>query len=237
MAMAALADESLLWRRFRQGGDRDAQQLLFAQYAPWARAVARDVYRRVRIVQMDWADYSQNATLGLVEAMGRYDPERGVDFIAYAKPRVRGAVFNGLRAFMMESSQAQDGSARYQERLSSFDESEPEDLLGQLVASVSGLAVGFMLDSAAAEELMQPNEAVEDAIDREQTGVLLRAAVERLPEREELVVRLHYFQHMPFVDIAQLLGLTKGRISQIHKAAIERLRSSAHAGTGPPVRY
>jgi RNA polymerase sigma factor for flagellar operon FliA len=54
--------------------------------------------------------------------------------------------------------------------------------------------------------------------------VLLKSAMERLKGKERMVMGLHYEQHMPFVDIAKLLGLTKGRISQIHHAAIARMR-------------
>jgi RNA polymerase sigma factor for flagellar operon FliA len=227
--MDALSDEGSLWSRYRQQGDRQAHQVLFDHYVPWSRAVARDVYRRVRLPQVDWADYAQNATVGLLEAMGRFDPERGIDFMAYAKPRVRGAVFNGLRCFLSDMARRGPEADRHRDRFSSFDDSESEDILGQFVASVTGLALGFLIDNDAASESLRPTDSSERQAEQHQLDAIVLAAVGRLPEKEAMVIRLHYYQYMPFVDIARLMGLTKGRISQIHKAAIERIRANAWA--------
>jgi RNA polymerase sigma factor for flagellar operon FliA len=219
-------EEQQLWEAYRSGGDIDAQQRLFFHYIPWARTVARDVYRRIRVPQMDWSDYAQNATVGLLEAMGRYDRSRGIAFIAYAKPRVRGAVFNGLRSFLADSKAgAYNDSNRWRDRISSFDEPEPEDPLSQMISSVTGLGLGFLLDADATMELLLSQADASTIAERGEMDALLAASVARLPEREKVVVTLHYYQHMPFVDIAQFLGLTKGRVSQIHKAGLEGIRA------------
>lgn len=218
------ADERRLWEAYRSEGDTEAQQRLFSRYVPWARAVARDVYRRARVPQMDWADYAQNATIGLLEAMGRFDVGRGIDFVAYAKPRVRGAVFNGLRLFLADG-RVPDIQNRWRDRTGSFDAPDRDDPLDEVVESVVGLGLGFLLDAnAAADQFVSHVDASMDA-ERQEMDELLAAAVLCLAGRERLVVTLHYHQHMAFVDIAALLGLTKGRISQIHKAALGRLRS------------
>jgi RNA polymerase sigma factor for flagellar operon FliA len=164
--------------------------------------------------------------------MSRFDAGRGIDFAAYAKPRVRGAVFNGLRSFLAES-RAQNDNNRWHERAASLDDPSPEDQLGQMISSVTGLGLGFLLEASATTELLASRPDASTEAEREQMDVLLAGSLARLPEKEKLVVTLHYYQHMPFIDIAELLGLTKGRISQIHKAALERirlqLRSSAEA--------
>lgn len=229
-------DEPGLWQAYRATGDREAQHALFLQYIPWARAVARDVYRRVRIVQMDWADYAQNATVGLLEAMGRFDPLRGIDFPAYAKPRVRGAVFNGLRCFLAENYQTRvSASQQAAERLTSIDSDDHDDPLLQMVATVTGLGLGFLLDSLASRDHLAMDADPSQIVENEQIQTLLRQVVGQLRDRQRLVVELHYFQHLPFVEIAKLLGLTKGRISQIHRAAIEdcaALLEAAESRTG-----
>ena len=223
-------EESLLWETYRLGGDIGAQRLLFLRYVPWARGIARDVYRRVRVPQMDWGDYAQNATVGLLEAMGRFDPGRGIAFMAYAKPRVRGAVFNGLRSFLADSRTHHDNN-RWRDRIASFDDADPEDHLGQMISSVTGLALGLLLESDATVALFQPEGDASTAAERQETDVLLAGSVAKLPEKERLVVTLHYYQHMAFVDISELLGVTKGRISQIHKAALERIRAQLRSSS------
>lgn len=226
--MVHSGDEQKLWCRLRERNDGEARQLLFAKYSLWARSIARDVYRRVRIPQLDWGDYSQNAVIGLLEAMGRYDPNRGIDFIAYAKPRVRGAVFNGLRAFLSENSgRIAAPEARQNERYGSLHELDQGDELTRFVSLVSGLAVGHLLDSLSESEAFETTARMEHQIDAHRTAARLRDAIRKLPEKEELVIILHYMQHVPFTEIAKLIGVTKGRISQIHKTAINRLRSSS----------
>src|SRR6187401_2394243 len=98
--VSAAPDEHALWLAYRRDGDAAARVQIYGRYQPWARSVARDVFRRLRNPLLEWGDYVQNASVGLLEAMGRFDVGRGIDFIAYARPRVRGAVFNGVRVFI-----------------------------------------------------------------------------------------------------------------------------------------
>ncbi len=223
--MNAVSEEQQLWLCHRTGRDPTAHQQLFFRYAPWSRAVARDVYRRIRIPQMDWNDYAQNATIGLLEAMSRYDENRGIEFMAYAKSRVRGAVFNGLRTYLSEASRREGQATRINDRMDSFGVSSTEDPLTQLISTVAGMGLGLLLDSSASIDFFGTQTDASALAEKHQLDVLLETAMNQLPERERLVLTLHYFQHMPFVDIAALLGVTKGRVSQIHKAAIEKSRA------------
>jgi RNA polymerase sigma factor FliA len=224
--MTVVSEEQLLWQSHRTGRDPLAHQQLFFRYAPWSRVVARDVYRRIRIPQMDWNDYAQNATIGLLEAMSRFDENRGMEFMAYAKPRVRGAVFNGLRTYLSEASKREHHASRLTDRMDSFDaSSSPDDPLRQLISSVAGMGFGLLLDSSASKDFFGAALDASALAEQHQLDVLLEGALVQLPEREKLVLTLHYFQHMSFVDIAALLGVTKGRVSQMHRAAIEKSRS------------
>lgn len=225
--MACLGEDLELWGRLRESNDRAAHQLLFAKYSVWARSVAGDVFRRVKIAQMDWADYSQNAVIGLLEAMDRFDHARGIDFIAYAKPRVRGAVFNGLRMFLAENRHVGAWQGRREDRMDSLNERDGADQLDHFVSLVSGLAIGHLLDVVGASDFVDHIHAIERQIDVDRVGGRLREAIRKLPGKEGQVIGLHYLQQMPFVEIARMLGVTKGRISQLHKSGIARLRGVA----------
>lgn len=226
--MAAIGDERDTWERYRPGNDSTAHQELFFRYLPWARTIARDVYRRVRIPLVEWADYANNATVGLLEAMSRFDPSRGIDFMGYAKARVRGAVFNGLRVYLQESSR-RDTSERMRDRVDSFGGGTDEDILGQMISTVAGLGLGFLLDSASALDALSSEVDPSVSAERHQMDRLLEESLRALPERELLVMTLHYRQHVPFVEIANMLRVTKGRVSQIHRAAVDRMRAYVHA--------
>lgn len=223
-AATADGDDAELWQRYRGGSD-DARDRLFLRHVGWARAIASQVHGRIRAYPVDRQDFIQNATLGLLDAMSRFNPERGVSFRAYAKPRVRGAVFNGLRAILGDRPPPRD-EATLGERLQSLQEYGATDTLESIVDSVVGLGLGFLLDEAGRHAGGGDARDGLAYVDRQQTEHRLSAALQILPERLRLIIQTHYFHYVPFQDIAQSLGLTKGRVSQLHHAALTKLRES-----------
>jgi len=189
--------------------------------------VARDVFMRIPFIGDAWHDCVQNALIGLLEAVERFEPDRGVSFQTYARYRVRGAVFNGLRNLresMAQRTRSYDQTQTVRDRLESLDAADSEsDPLEAFVASTVGLGLGFLLESAS----FPGREASSDAYAELEKGELAKALIDNLPllgEREQTILTLHYYHYMPFVDIATQLGVTKGRISQLHKRALEQLR-------------
>jgi len=208
--------EADLWRRIRHGEDANAVDQMLRHYAGWAAAIARNIHRRVPAYAVDCDDFIQNARLGLLEAMSRFDPDRGVPFPAFAKPRVRGAVFNGLRAILGERPRA-GSDPLYDERLASLMDDTSDDSVDRVVDAILGLGTAFLLG----EDVDLDPCAYAGRADTQRR---MRAGVARLPERLRRIVEAHYFQHVPFVDIAAASGLTKGRISQLHSQALRELR-------------
>lgn len=216
-------DESTVWRRWREHRDTLDRDALVQAYAPWARKVARDVFMRCRGRTSDWPDYVQNASLGLVEAVASYDERRGVPFEAYARLRVRGAVFNGLRDLASHAPGASDAPGR--ERVDSLLEGDVADPVDLLVAVVSGLASGHVLESMGSPEACPaPATPYEEAVRSELAGIMA-VTMHRLPARERDVLVFHYLNHLAFHQVADMLGVTRGRISQLHRQALQRLRS------------
>ncbi|HBZ46985.1 MAG TPA: RNA polymerase subunit sigma-70 [Stenotrophomonas sp.] len=209
------AIEQELWRRHRQEGDAEARDFLFLRYSGWARSVAAAVARRAGPRMMEWNDHVQNAQVGLLEAMSRFDPILGVDFMAYAKPRVRGAVFNGMRSFMR--ADAADSRRRVtMDRLESLKDAEDEPLAA-FVKTVAGLGLGLLLEG-------QLDNGAEGETSMESYSPVLRDALLGVPERRRDILVAHYIRQIPFQDIAREMGVTKGRVSQLHKEGLAMLR-------------
>lgn len=214
-----------LWARWRSAGDMAAREALLAHYVGWARKLARAVFVRVRGRSADWPDYAQNASVGLIEAMDAYDHRRGVPFEAYARQRVRGAVFNGLRSLAATHELREPIDA---DRVDSLLEDADGDPVERLVRLVTSIGLGCALSTPFEPEHASVPTPYDEAV-RHQLGDRIQRHLARLPERERLVLQLHYLQHLAFVDIAQALALTKGRISQLHRQGLERLRSLMQA--------
>lgn len=221
------SSECALWQRWYKERDPEAREALILHYSPWARMVARDVYMRVYLIRDAWHDCVQNALLGLIEAIERFDPRRGVPFQPYARHRVRGAVFDGVRALRTGSMPLVEGhldGATVRERVESLQEEGPADPLEAFVATTVGLGLGFLLDMQSMPSHGQPPDAYAE-LEQAELSAAMAEEMERLPERERFILQLHYHHQIPFVEIAGQMSLTKGRISQLHKRALERLRA------------
>lgn len=221
-------DELALWDRWRASRDMSARDALIAKYSPWSRMVARDVYVRVRAMASAWPDCAQNALVGLLEAIGRFDPSRGIVFQTYARHRIRGAVFDGMRALrddLRREAQQYERIATIRERVTTLVEETVSDPLEAFVASTIGLSLGFLMEAGSIPAHPYAADAYAHR-EHEEIGEALAAAIAQLPEREQAIVMLHYHHHVPFVAIAEQMGVTKGRVSQLHKRALERLRES-----------
>jgi RNA polymerase sigma factor for flagellar operon FliA len=207
---------------------------LVVAHLPLVRRIAAQLYRFRWNSSVEFKEYCQMGALGLVEAAQRFDPARGVAFGSFASWRISGAILNGLASSTELHQQVASRKRRVDDRVRSLSAEPPpaernlslEASLARISSLAMGLAVGFMLEDTGMfddGQGLNPLDGYANLALR-QWRERLRAAVLALPEQEAAVLQRHYFQQQAFVDIAVELGLTKGRISQIHKAGVERLR-------------
>lgn len=228
----AQPDDAALWARWCAVSDAAAHALLVERYMPYARALAAKIYARRRNEEIAFEEYEQLAMVGLVESVNRYLPDRGAKFTTYALPRIQGAVLNGLERLTERQQQLAFRRRLAAERTASLApdalEIEPtQRLLVQLEEIGVGVALGFLLEGTGM--FQDPAEVLpEDAyahVELRQLHAQLWDRVKHLTEREREVIELHYRQARRFDEIAEALRLTKGRVSQLHKQAILRLRA------------
>lgn len=215
-----------LWQAL-QAGERGASDRLVARFRPWANNVADRIHRRVAGLQVPRDDLRQSAVLGLLEALPRFDPARGIPFEGYALARVRGAVFNEVRRCSpgRESTEAVNSTRERLQSMRARPAEEQGDLLDQVVGDIVALGLAFLLDQQAAES-NAPLCAPQEYTERSLMNARLRMALQRLPERSRLLIEAHYFRHLPFKALAEELGISKGRVSQLHHTALTALRET-----------
>jgi RNA polymerase sigma factor for flagellar operon FliA len=233
-------DHDGLWQCYVQTRDRALRDRLIGIHGRLARILAAKLYARRTVAQVDFDDYLQYAHVGLIESVERFDPARGVKFPTFAATRITGAILNGLES---ESELHEQLAARRRvvaQRTASLVEAPGDaspDLFARLAEVAVGLAVGFMLEGSGmyqAGESEAPCDSYSGIAIR-QLSKRLHDAVAALPERQRSVVVLHYFQQRPFEAIALEMGLSRGRVSQLHKEALARLRSGGK--TNAPVDF
>jgi len=226
-----LQDEDALWQRWIEQRDHAARDAIARHYLAYARALAAQLYSGRSSDEFEFDEYVQFATVGMMESLDRFDPTQGVMFKTFANRRITGAVLSGLALLSERQEQVVFRKRIADERTACLTDEkplddDPEAILRELASIGVGLALGYILDGTGMVEGNEPalpdNTYVRTELKqfRERISHLLR----RLTSREQEVVRLHYFQSKSFDEVAEQLGLSRGRVSQLHKQALGRLR-------------
>jgi len=229
-----VVEEAGLWAALAAAPEPALRERLIELHLPFARIMAARLFARRRGDEVEFDEYLQLATVGLIECVDRYDPAVGASFRTYASHRITGAILNGLGA--MTEKQEQLGLRRRMraQRLESLGEEapaadDPAALFEALARIAVGLALGYILEDSGMyqAEAVEPVDRSYQAVELRQLQQRVAALVEALPAREKLVIRSHYLNRIPFESIADMLGVSKGRVSQLHRRALERLRDEA----------
>lgn len=229
------ASEQKLWQALRQDGDPESRRRLINHYLGLARQIAASLYRNRPDDTIEFAEYNQYAIVGLIESVDRFRAGGVTAFSTYASYRIRGAVLNGLASASEAREQLAFRSRLRRERMDSLAETEDgePDLFTQMVELTTGLAIGYLLEDsglaldpeASDEETLSASYGI-GQLKRQLDGVLAR-----LPERDRMIVVYHYFHQVSFETIAEMLEISKGRVSQIHKRVLQTIRSELGASS------
>jgi len=240
-----------VWAAYKSAGDRHLRDEIIVRYLPLVKYVAG----RVSISlppHVDVDDLVSSGIFGLMEAIERYDPSRGVKFETYAVSRIRGAIIDSLRALDWVPSGVRQ-KARAVEKAYAKVESElgrsatDEEVALELGMSLEAFAkhlstlagtVLVSLDELWVTEVegddgIRAIDMIEDAAaadperlaEIEDRKRVLARAIDRLPERERMLVALYHYEGLTAKEISVLMGISQSRISQLHTRAMLRLRS------------
>lgn len=231
-----------IWTAYKLSGDLELRNRLVMQYAPLVKYVAG----RVRSGLPDWADQAaltSDGVIGLMDAISKFEPSRGLQFQTYAVSRIRGAIIDGLRAADWVPRSVRN-LIRDVERAKAALEARlgrsptESDIAQEMRISVRELRDIYTKASqssvASVDELSEVGDlafAAGDAFADGETRAALMTAVEGLPQRDQVIVALYYFEGLTLAEIGQVLGVTESRISQLHTKATLVLKERLLAAT------
>lgn len=241
-------DSRTLWAAYA-AGDVDARDALLRENLSLVHHVARQLARGLA-ADADIDELVSAGTMGLMSALEAFDLERGLAFSTFAVPRIRGAILDELRRqdHVPRSVRRKTRSiAAARETLTrtlgrSPDANEIAAELGvdaqtlwRWQADVEG-AVHVPLDRSAtdhdgaplspAELLGNGGELIDERLTREEEIALLREALLTLKDQERTVLSLYYFEELKAREIAEVMGVSESRISQIRSKALCQLRGA-----------
>jgi RNA polymerase sigma factor FliA len=248
-----------LWARLCATRDPALREQMIVQYAPLVKyVVGRMAVSMPGVLSAE--DIISYGTIGLIQAVDRYDPSVGVKFETYAIRRIKGAIIDAIRSLQQLS---RDASRRARDLDHAYDDLTQE--LGRLptnreVANHLGMnAEEFgqaLLDSSMSvvslnnpvgdggegdrpsllEQIADEDTPGVDAqVERQHLYKALVQAIQNLSERDRLVVNLYYYEELTLKEISQVLGVSTSRVSQLHAAAVFKLRAALRANIAQPV--
>ncbi len=219
---------------------------LLVEHLPTVRFIARRIHERLpQHVEID--DLVSAGIVGLIDAFSKFDRNKQVQFKSYAQFRIRGAILDSLRTLDWSPRELRRKGRAIEETIRGLTQqlgrapSENEIAAGmeisladyqQLLGELKGLEIGSLNlerneDSGDDELAYIPGAPEDDPLFRCLKGELkqhLVDAIEALPDKERMVLTLYYYEELTMKEIGLALGVVESRVSQIHSAAVVRLR-------------
>ncbi len=210
------------------------------KYAPMVYRVVRQVAERMP-ASVDREYLFSAGMVGLLDALAKYDPERGIAFEAYARIRIKGAVLDELRSLDHLTRSMRRRSRTVSDSRTELEKAEGAPVSDDIVAQKMGVSIEEVqssrsrrappevvdpstLDTLALSALWQQPSSAVDAMEWDEHVKLLSRALAELPERNRLVIGLYYEAELTLQEIGEVLGVTQSRISQILRKTVEMLR-------------
>jgi RNA polymerase sigma factor for flagellar operon FliA len=236
------------WDRWLRRRSTAARDHLIVSYSPLVKFIAGRVGAGLP-ANVDPGDLVSSGVLGLIDAIERFDPGQGVKFETFATPRIRGAIYDGLRQLDWVPRSVRSRAREVQRAMHEFEavngrspsDRELAEQLGieraeldrwlQSIATTTvgplerALAAGAEPKALSGEVPQTPSKVVEDREVRE----LMRNEIDKLPDREKIVLSLYYDEGLTLAQIARVLGVSESRVPQLHSKSVLHLRSRLEA--------
>ena len=250
-----------LWAEYKSSGAASSRDTLIVHYSPLVKYVASRV--AVGLPQnVEQADLVSYGMFGLIDAIDKFEPDRGFKFETYAIARIKGAILDELRSIdwvprsvrakvrQIEKAYAKLESLHH--RPPSDDELAAElrwthDQLQQALTQISTVGLAALDEILAVGgdrgEAITLGDTIADtsthgpmgAFEVTETRQLLAQSINGLPEREKVVLTLYYYESLTLQEIGRVLGVTESRVCQIHTKAVLHLRSRFSSMEREPV--
>ena len=232
--MSPSEDLDQIWAEYRATGEAGLRNRLVLQYAPLVKYVAGRLRTRMPD-SVDPDDLVSDGVLGLMDAIERFEPARGLSFQTFAVPRIRGAIIDGMRSMDFVPRSVRDklravqrAQVLLEERLGRLPEdTEVAREVGIPVQQLRDLSRQANSNHASLDDFDLADElssAADHQVEQGDVNASLMRVVDQLAERDQVIIALYYFEGLTLAEIGQVLGVTESRVSQVHRRATTTLR-------------
>lgn len=228
--------------------DDEEREELIRSFLPLVKRVVHRLAGRLP-AEVDVKEMLNSGIIGLVDALEKYDPRHETNFATYAQFRIRGAILDSFRSqdwaprsLRHKAHKLESAYQRLEQQLGrpaedaevakdmGISEEELQRMLGEvggvMMLSFEELGFGHGEERFMADEWMPSGgtDPLGDLLDSERVEIIARA-LDRLPEKERLVICLYFYEELNLKEIGEIIGVTESRASQIRSRALLRLKS------------
>lgn len=229
-----------LWISYQNEHLADIREKLVHHYLPLVKVVAgRIAMGMPQYVERE--ELISNGYFGLLEALERFDPRRGFKFETYAVVRIRGAILDAIRSQdwvpvsvrqkargytqVLSELEQQLGRSATDEEVATAMNMTPQDF-GQFIGQLQSTTVMPLEEYTHNDSISDPDGSPVEQAEISEVKDTLAMTIEKLPEKERIVVSLYYYEGLTLKEISLILKLSEARISQLHTKAVFRLRGA-----------
>lgn len=224
------------------------KEILVEKYIPLVKYLAS----RVMIGKTKYIEYEDLVSygvIGLLDAINRFDSEKGMQFSSYATLRIKGAMIDEIRRCRPISKGAMDKLAKYNESVEALQNKlmrEPnlkeialymcisEEEVSQIENHINYMSIISLEsvlysddDDITIMDTIEDRDSIspEESLENDEKIKILQEAIEMLKEKDKLVLKLYYYEKLTLKEIGVILEVSESRVCQLHSRAIRNLRS------------
>lgn len=242
--------ENQLWLEYKKTHDSSIREAFIKQYAPLVRYVAGKVASGMPN-SVEFEDLVGFGVFGLIDAIEKFAPEKGVRFKTYAVTRIYGAIYDELRSLDWVPRSVRQKSREIEEVIHKLEAQLGRTASDKEIAADMGISLEeyhnitlkisgssilslndiwytsddndsiSIIESIEAPSSLQPDTVIEKA----EVKRIIIDAINTLPDKEKKVLILYYYENLTLKEIGHVLAVTESRVSQLHTKAIIRLRA------------
>lgn len=239
------AKRSKLWEKYSQKQDSETREALIIEYVPLVKLVSGRLSMYLGYT-VEYEDLVSYGIFGLIDAIDKFDYRKGIKFETYASLRIRGAILDQIRkmdwiprsvrqkqrqidAAIIKLESAEDKTATDEEIAKELDISLEEYYVWQGQTKVTGIAsidefVEQGIEVRAFDNQKYADNEPEKVYEKEELKNLLKESLDKLTEKERMVVVLYYYEELTLKEISSVLEVSESRVSQLHTKALQKMK-------------
>ena len=224
------------------------KEKIVEQYIPLVKYIASRIMVG-RTTYIEYEDLVSYGLIGLMDAISKFDPSRGIKFSSYASIRIKGEMIDQIRKARPISKGAMDKLAKYNEAVEILQNRLYREPTVEEIAKYLGITISDVIDIEGYINFMavvslegilfseddeltikgviedKNSPSPHDAYEEQEKVEVLAQCIEKLKEKDRIILNLYYYEGLTLREIGEVLELSESRVCQLHSRAIKNLRA------------